>query len=213
MQRRLFGYDPALPVQEQLTVIAENERMWNMGAEEPGPDAEDEEKFYYIDSFCYAVTDLDDVTADLAECPMEVYYDGKTGSYHYESLDHVHWSGSEGEDYLLDIEIKDNTMKEHIITYVHYKPDKEHCTEKDFEMTCQYYDSAHKKISQKEEEKLEKEYWKGMEKEYMFFQSEFIESKQLKKMEKDKLEGILKKSLQGFSVKRINEDGEFDKSQ
>lgn len=243
-----------LPVEKQLTVIAENERMWNMGAEEPV-----EDEWNYIDSFNYAVTDLDQdgflevltyvqqgtgcytdyemyevdetgrelikweirpdeaveeksVMADLAEYPMEVYFDERTGSYHYESLDHIHWSAVEGEDYLVDIEIKDNTIMQHIITYVHYKPDKEHCTEEDFEMTYQYYDSNHKKISKKESEELEKSYWKGMKKQYMFFCSEYVESKQLKKMERDKLEGRLENSRQGFFIKKIEEDTGFEKS-
>lgn len=249
--------EPVFPVKEQLSVIADNERMWNMGAEEPGADAEPEELLFWIDAFSFRVTDMDqdgyleiltcvcqgtghftdyavyevdeagkslvkwkiqpdeyvdekNAAADLGEYPMEVYVDEQTGSYHYESQDHAKSWAAEGDDYLIDLEIKDNTIYEHLITYSHYEPDEKHNTEDDFKMNVRFYDADGKKITEEESNELENDYWKGMKQYDMFFRWEHVESPQCKEMESDERIRLLEDSWEGFSIKNGDRGTEFD---
>lgn len=213
----------ALPLEEQLAVIAKKRGVWNMGVKNQ---EEGYEQDCYITDF-YALTDLDqdgyveiltysrlgksgDFTSyqiyeidesgtelkewdilhddsvekylvpDLYEYPMDVYLDQSTGAYHYTSLDHVRYSFSEEADYLVDMEIGDNAVREDII--------EEDCA------------------------KPYGKYYEDMKKRYMFFRPISIESKELDKMDEEDLIWDLEKSWYGFSIEKIEKDTKFEES-
>lgn len=242
----------AIPLEEQLAVIAEKREVWDMGVENQ---EEDFEEYYYIVDFCYALTDLDqdgyveiltysmqgtgyftsyqiyeidesgtelkkwerlsdesvegkNVAPDLGEYPTDVYWDQRTGTYHYTSLDHAKSSGLEGADYLVDMEIGDNVIRENIITYYSYKWKNS----KDDSVEETYFDSEGNKISEEESMKLGSKYYENMENRNMFFRPIYVESEEFDKMDEEELAWSLEKSWYGFSIEKIERDTKFEES-
>lgn len=156
-----------------------------------------------------------DVAADFYEYPMTAYLDKKTGNYHYHALDHIHASGAEGEDYLLDMEAAGNALWVSVITYSAYEPDGKYESEDDLKLKTEYFNSEGNKISEKESEESITAYYQDMEQRYMFYRPYDVESKELQNADEEymeELEGELQDSWYAFAIEEIRRDTEFEVS-
>lgn len=162
-----------------------------------------------------ALAEKENVAPDFFEYPMEAYLDDSTGSYHYSTLDHVHASAASGSDYIVDMAIINNTIQLHVVTYTDYESYSEFEGEEDLKVKTQFFDSEGKKISEKEGQEQEDDYYQGMTERYMFYTPYDIESEDLEKAGKEYLEELtwnLEDSWYAFAIEEINRDTAFEES-
>lgn len=149
------------------------------------------------------------VAADFNEFPMEVYRDGRTGSYHYSSADFVHESAAKGMIYMVDMEIRDNVVRERIVTYMKSEFDVE---EEDSQYKQNYFDAGGKRISEEESAAETAAYYEGMEKRHMFYSTRWFEAEEFDEMTQEEREWEIESSWDAFSIEKVKKDSEFEQS-
>lgn len=150
------------------------------------------------------------VTADFHEFPMEVYWDGRTGSYHYSSADFVHESAAKGMIYTVDMEIRDNVVRERIVTYMQSEFDVKGGDDSQYKE--EYFDAGGKRISEEESAAETAAYYEGMEKRHMFYSTRWFEAEEFDEMTQEEREWEIEGSWDSFSIEKVKEDSEFQQS-
>lgn len=148
--------------------------------------------------------------ADFGEFPMDAFWDERTGSYHYSSVDFSHSSALDGMVYMVDMEIRDNVVREHIVTYMQYGYEGK--SEDDLVCREEYYDAQGKPISEEESATQAAAYYEGMEKRYMFYSEKLFEDEKFGQMTQEEREKEMKSSWSEFSIEEIKSSSELEQA-